>query len=244
MFFLNYSTFYLVSIIILLPAILISAWAGGRVHSTFHKFDRYPTASDWTGSDVARMLLERNKIYGVSVVPGKGVLTDNFNPSNMSVTLSQSTYSSNSIAAVAVAAHEIGHVIQREEGYGPYKLRSILVPITNFGSRIAIPLVIVGIILEFLLAVTAIGTVIVFIGVCAYGLSFLFTLITLPVELNASKRARELLVETGVLTTKQEIKGAKKVLSAAAMTYIASALVSLVYFLRFLAFILLLKRRR
>lgn len=244
MFFLNYSTFYLVSIIILLPAILISAWASGRVYSTFHKFDRYPTASDWTGSDVARMLLERNKIYGVSVVPGKGVLTDNFNPSNMSVTLSQSTYSSNSIAAVAVAAHEIGHVIQREEGYGPYKLRSILVPITNFGSRIAIPLVIVGIILEFLLAVTAIGNVIVFIGVCAYGLSFLFTLITLPVELNASKRARELLVETGVLTTKQEIKGAKKVLSAAAMTYIASALVSLVYFLRFLAFILLLKRRR
>lgn len=244
MFFLDYYTFYLVSIIILLPAILISAWASGRVYSTFHKFDRYPTASDWTGSDVARMLLERNKIYGVSVVPGKGVLTDNFNPSNMSVTLSQSTYSSNSIAAVAVAAHEIGHVIQREEGYGPYKLRSILVPITNFGSRIAIPLVIVGIILEFLLAVTAIGNVIVFIGVCAYGLSFLFTLITLPVELNASKRARELLVETGVLTTKQEIKGAKKVLSAAAMTYIASALVSLVYFLRFLAFILLLKRRR
>ena len=244
MFFLDYYTFYLVSIIILLPAILISAWASGRVYSTFHKFDRYPTASDWTGSDVARMLLERNKIYGVSVVPSKGVLTDNFNPSNMSVTLSQSTYSSNSIAAVAVAAHEIGHVIQREEGYGPYKLRSILVPITNFGSRIAIPLVIVGIILEFLLAVTAIGNVIVFIGVCAYGLSFLFTLITLPVELNASKRARELLVETGVLTTKQEIKGAKKVLSAAAMTYIASALVSLVYFLRFLAFILLLKRRR
>lgn len=244
MFFSDFYTVYLVSALIMLPAVLVSVWANGKVHSTFNNYDTLPTSTDWTGSDVARMLLEKNGIYGVNVQEGKGVLTDNFNPRTMTVTLSQSTYSSNSVAAVAVSAHEIGHVIQREEGYAPYKLRSVLVPITNFGSRLAIPLVILGVLLEFLFAVPTVGNVIVFIGVCAYGLSFLFTLVTLPVELNASARARQMLIETGVLQTKQDIKGAKKVLSAAAMTYFASALVALVYFLRFILYVLLFLRRR
>ncbi len=244
MFFNDFYTVYLVSALIMLPAVLVSVWANAKVHSTFNKYDDISTSTDWTGSDVARMLLEKNGVYGVNVQKGDGVLTDNFNPKTMTVTLSQSTYSSNSVAAVAVSAHEIGHVIQREEGYAPYKLRSVLVPITNFGSRLAIPLVILGVLLQFLAGIETIGNVIVFIGVCAYGLSFLFTLVTLPVEIDASKRARQMLIETGVLQTTQDIKGAKKVLSAAAMTYFASALVALVYFLRFLAYVLLITRKK
>lgn len=149
------------------------------------------------------MLLEKNGIYGVAVQAGKGHLTDNFNPRAMTITLSESTYSSNSVAAVAVCAHEVGHVVQREEGYIPYKLRSVLVPVTNIGSSLAIPLVLLGVLLEIFLA-TSIGNIIVFAGVCAYGLSFIFTLVTLPVELNASSRAKKMLAETGVLQTDEE----------------------------------------
>ena len=111
------------------------------------------------------------------------------------------------MAAVAVCAHEVGHVVQREEGYIPYKLRSVLVPVTNIGSSLAIPLVLLGVLLEIFLA-TSIGNIIVFAGVCAYGLSFIFTLVTLPVELNASSRAKKMLAETGVLQTDEEKRGA------------------------------------
>lgn len=242
--FLDIYTMYLISALIVLPCILISVWASAKVHSTFAKFDMMPTSSNWTGSDTARMLLEKNGIRGINVVPGKGHLTDNFNPRTMSITLSESTFSSTSVAAVAVCAHEVGHVVQHEEEYIPYKLRSILVPVTNIGSMLAIPLVILGVVLEILLATTTIGDIIVFIGVCAYGLSFVFTLVTLPVELNASSRAKKMLAETGVLQTKEEQRGAAKVLSAAAMTYFASSLVSLLYFIRFLLYVLMLTGRR
>ena len=121
--FLDIYTMYLISAVIVLPCILISVVASSKVHSTFAAFDRLPTSSNWTGSDTARMLLEKNGIYGVAVQAGKGHLTDNFNPRAMTITLSESTYSSNSVAAVAVCAHEVGHVVQREEGYIPYKLR-------------------------------------------------------------------------------------------------------------------------
>lgn len=241
--FFDIYTMYLISIIIVLPCILLSVWANAKVHSAFNKYDGLPTASDWTGSDTARMLLEKNGIYGVSVQHGKGHLTDNFNPQTMSITLSESTYSSTSVAAVAVCAHEVGHVVQRECGYLPYKLRTILVPITNFGSRLAFPLVLIGVILEIVLATTTIGDIVVFTGVCAYGLSFLFTLVTLPVELNASSRAKQMLAETGVLQTVEEQRGAAKVLSAAAMTYVASSLTALMFFIRFILYVLLLTGR-
>ena len=244
MFFTDIYLVYLVSALLLLPCILLAAWASARVHSTYGKYSRMPTSSDWVASDCARMLLERNGCSDVSVVRGKGHLTDNFNPAAMTVTLSESTYDSNSVAAVAVCAHEVGHVVQRSEGYLPYKLRKALVPITNIGSMLAFPLAIVGIILEWTLATTEIGNVVVFIAVCLYGLSTLFTLVTLPVELNASRRAKAMLAETGVLTTREEQKAAATVLSAAAMTYMAALLTSLVYFLRFLFYIALLSRRR
>ena len=234
---------YLVSGAIILVCILISAWASARVHRTYRKYSAMPTAASWTGSDTARMLLERGGAAHVQVVRGRGRLTDNFDPRTMSVTLSESTYDATSVAAVAVAAHGVGHGLQRAEGAGLYRLRSFLVPVTNIGTMLALPLVVVGIILEWVLATTEIGNAVVFIGVCLYGLSTLFTLVTLPVELNASRRAKAMLAETGVLTTREEQRAAAKVLSAAAMTYFASLLVSLLYFLRFLLYVLAFSRR-
>lgn len=235
---------YLLSGLIILPCLILAGWASARVHTTFNKYNKVPTSTDWTGSDTARMLLERNGITDIAVVRGKGKLTDNFNPRSKTVTLSESTYSSNSVAAVAVSAHEIGHVVQRAHGYAFYKLRTALVPLTNIGSMLAFPVVIVGVILEWTLATTTVGNVVVFVGICLYALSTIFCLVTLPVELNASSRAKKMLAETGVLVTREEQRAASKVLSAAAMTYVASLLTSLVYFLRFLLYIFLLTGRR
>ena len=243
MFFSDIYFIYLVSGLILLPCILLAAWASARVHSVFNKYSRMQTSTDWTGSDVARMLLERNACSDIAVLRGKGKLTDNFNPTTMSITLSESTYDSNSVAAVAVCAHEVGHVVQRSEGYLPYKLRKALVPLTNIGSMLAFPLVILGVILKWTLATAEVGNVIVFIAVCLYGLSTVFTLVTLPVELNASRRAKQMLSETGVLVTREEQRAASKVLSAAAMTYVAALVTSLFYFLRFLLYVAALTRR-
>ena len=224
---------YLVSGIIILPCILLSLWASAKVHTTFNKYDRMPTSTDWSGGDTARMLLERRGLQGIQVVPGKGKLTDNFNPTTQTVTLSQSSYDSTSVAAVAVSAHEIGHVMQQEDDYLPYRMRAIL----------AIPLVLAGVLLQWLTVLTEVGNIVVFIGVCMYGLSTIFMLVTLPVELNASHRAKEMLAETGVLVTKEEKRAASKVLSAAAMTYVAALLTSLLYFLRFLLYVFILTGR-
>lgn len=243
MFFSDIYLIYLVSGLILLPCIFISAWASAKVHTTFNKYSGMPTSTDWTGSDTARMLLERNDCSDVAVVRGKGKLTDNFNPRAMTVTLSESTYDSNSVAAVAVCAHEVGHVVQSRHGYMFYKLRAALVPVTNIGTMLAFPLVILGVILEWTLTTVEIGNIIVFIAVCLYGLSTLFSLVTLPVELNASSRAKKMLAETGVLVTREEQKAASKVLSAAAMTYVAALMTSFLYFLRFLLYVFLLTGR-
>jgi Zn-dependent membrane protease YugP len=157
--------------------------------------------------------------------------------------LSESTYNNTSIAALGVAAHEVGHACQDEENYFPLKLRSILVPIVNLGSRIAIPIVILGIIIEFLAGVSGgIGGYLISIGIICYSLSTIFCLITLPVEINASRRALKMLESSGALTS-EELKGAKKVLSAAALTYVASLFVSLLYLLRFLLIVSRFRRR-
>ena len=242
MFFDSFYLVYLASGLIILPCLFLSMWASARVHSVYAKYEQMPTSTDRTGADCARMLLEAGGA-AVQVVQGKGRLTDNFNPATETVTLSESTYYSSSVAAVAVAAHEVGHVMQREEGYFLYRLRGFLVPVTNIGTRLALPLVLVGVLLEWLFAVTTVGNIIVFIGVCLYALSTVFSLVTLPVELNASARAREMLAQSGTLVTAEEQKAAKKVRSAAAMTYFAALLTSLLFFLRFLLYVAMLTRR-
>ncbi len=222
-----------------------AAFANGKVNSAFRKYNGVANSSNMTGYDTVVRLMKANGVMGINVGRIKGRLTDHYHPLRHVINLSESTYGNNSVAAVAVAAHEMGHVMQHENGYWAYRLRSVLVPVVNFGARLALPLVIIGVVLELLVSVVApnVGFYVAMVGVIMYGGSFIFALVTLPVELNASRRATQMLVEENILT-EQELPGAKKVLSAAALTYLASLLVSLVYFLRFLIFVLALFGKR
>ncbi len=236
---------YLLFLLLLIPCLIFSGWASARVNSTFTAFDRVQTRSCMTGYDTAVRLMSRRGVHDISVNRVDGKLTDHYHPTKKQVNLSMSSYGSTSVAAVAVAAHEVGHVMQKKSGYVPYRIRNALVPVTNIGARLALPLVIVGVLLDLFLTVTdvPVGQWLVYIGIALYGLSTLFMLVTLPVEYNASRRAKKMLIEDGILT-EEELPGASKVLSAAALTYVASLLVSLLYFLRFAVLFLSLLRRR
>ena len=192
-----------------------------------------------TGYDAATRLMRNRGATDITVNRVDGRLTDHYHPTKKQVNLSMSSYGSTSVAAVAVAAHEVGHVMQKRSGYVPYKIRNVLVPVTNVGSKLALPLVIAGVLLDVLWTTSPLpyGRWIVYAGIALFGLSTLFMLVTLPVEFNASHRAKKMLVEDGILSP-DEVSAASKVLSAAALTYVASLLISLVYFLRF-AFIFL-----
>ncbi len=233
--------YYYVFLGALLLCALFASWASIKVRSTYNAFRADKTSSNMTGYDTAVRLLRANDVEGISVEKVEGELTDHYNPKKALVNLSESTYGDDSVASVAVAAHEIGHVLQKKNGYVPYKIRTALVPLANIGSFLAIPLVLLGIVLEITLAASKPGTGlnVAMIGVAAYGLSTLFTLVTLPVELDASRRAKNMLIEEGILTD-EEMYGAGKVLKAAAMTYVAALATSLVYFLRFLWYVLMI----
>ena len=228
---------YFVFLGLLLLCSIFSGWASMRVHSSYNAFSAQKNASHMTGYDTAVRLLRANGVYDISVGKVKGNLTDHFDPKRQIVNLSDSTYGNDSVAAVAVAAHEIGHVMQKEKGYVPYKIRSALVPVVNIGARMAVPLVLVGLLLDLLLNFSSVGFYAAIAGIILYGLSTLFHLVTLPVELDASRRAGEMLLAAGVIA-EDELPAAKKVLSAAALTYLASLLTSFVYFLRFLLYVL------
>lgn len=245
-----YNLYYFQDYFIFLGAILIcavfSAIASARVRSTFKKYNGYRCSSGLTGVAAADKLLKSRGIYDISLGAVDGELSDHYDPRKGIVNLSKSTYGSNSVAAVAVAAHEIGHVTQNKDGHLFYKIRSALVPVVNFGSYLAMPLVLVGLVLDYFVAATAnsdLGFYVAMIGVILYGSSFLFTLITYPVEVNASRRAVKMLLENHIIAD-SEAKAAKKVLSAAVLTYFVSLLTSLVYFLRFLLYVLALFGKR
>ncbi len=238
--------YYIIFLVLILLCAAFSGWASMRVHSAYSAFSTKKTASHATGYDTAVRLLRANDIYDVSVGRVKGRLSDHFDPRRGVVNLSDATYGDDSVAAVAVAAHEIGHVVQKERGYIPYKIRTALVPITNFGARLALPLVLVGLLLDIFVTATSassVGFYLAVAGVILYGLSTLFALVTLPVELDASRRAKKMLLEEGILA-EDEKKGAGKVLSAAALTYVAALLTSLIYFLRFAVWVFALFGRR
>ena len=241
----SYFSFF--SLIILCA--IFSGWAANKVKTTYRAFNRTPLRSNMTGYDTAVRLLRANDVTDISVNRVSGELTDHYHPTKKVVNLSESTYGNNSIGAVAVAAHEIGHVMQNKKGYIPYKIRTALVGVTNFGSKLAIPLVIVGVLLDWFLyygEATSIGYNLAIIGVVCYGLSTLFTLVTLPVEFNASRRAKRMLLQEGIVTA-EEAEGAEQVLNAAALTYVAALATSLVYFLRFAVWVFTLlggRRRR
>ena len=214
--------------ILLIVAMIFSMVAQTKVSSTFNKYSRVRNRAGFTGAQVATQMLQNAGIYDVSVQRVAGNLTDHYDPRTKTLRLSQGVYDSMSVAALGVAAHETGHAIQHDVGYAPLALRSFFVPLANFGSRLAIPLIIIG----FLFSGG--GSTLVTLGILFFSLSVAFTVITLPVEFNASHRAIDLLVADGFLTS-DEIGGAKKVLSAAAMTYVAAAFAAVVQLLRLIA---------
>ena len=215
---------------LVLPAILLSLIASMRVKTTFSKYSGIPAA--FNGADAARKVLESNGVTGVRIERVSGNLTDHFDPKTNVIRLSDSVYGSYSISAVGVAAHEAGHAVQDEVGYTPIKIRSAIFPVSSLGSRLSLPLLLIGLLFNF--------TFLMNLGVIFFGAALIFQLVTLPVEFNASARALGAIKVGGLLDEKQ-ISGAKKVLTAAAMTYITSFLVSLTQFLRLLA---LTNRRR
>lgn len=241
--------YYLIFLVLILACAIFAGRASAKVNSAFKAYGDIPTASRMTGYDTAQRLLRANGVRDISIGRVKGTLSDHYHPVKKVVNLSESVYGNTSVAAVAVAAHEVGHVMQKKSGYLPYKLRTVLVPLTNIGSRLALPLVLVGFILDafvYGMQGATTGYYLAIAGVVLYGLSTVFALVTLPVELNASKRAKAMLIEEGILT-ERELPYADKMLDAAASTYLASLLTSLVYFLRFAVWVLILfgdRRRR
>jgi len=231
-------------LVFFVPALLLSFWAQSAVKSRFAKYDKIPVKRGVTGAQAAAILLRANGITDVKIAHIRGNLTDNYNPSNKVLSLSDATYSSASIAAVGVAAHETGHAIQHHVGYFPLLFRRSLVPVANLGSRLG-PLLAVGGMGFSIYAENAQYTplcqLITDIGLLLFAGSVLFYLVTLPVEFNASSRALKILKGAGVFTDRQEMEGAKSVLWAAAMTYVASALSAIASFVRLL---LITNRRR
>ena len=237
--------YYWIFLFSVLACTILSGWASSKVHSAFRTYGNMPTRSRMTGYDTATRLLRTNGVRGISVGRVRGTLSDHYHPKKKVINLSDSTYSNSSVAAVAVAAHEVGHVMQKKEGYAFYKIRTALVPVVNFGTFLAMPLVLVGLLLDYAVATADANTgfYVAMVGVALYGGSLLFALVTLPVELDASRRAKKMLVSEGILS-QDELSAASEVLSAAALTYLASLLTSLVYFLRFLMYVLALFGRR
>ena len=235
-----YYWYYYLLGILLLPGIILSVIAQTKVTKSFNKYDGETIRSEHTASRLAKHLLDSAGLYEVKVNKCKGNLTDHFDPRKNIVSLSETVYDNNSISAVGVMAHEIGHVLQYKDNYPLIKLRTFLVPVINISNFFMWPLVILGLALEAL-AYTKVGFIFICIGIGIFALSTLFTLITVPIEKNASKRAYTLLVETGILN-EEEGKGIKEVLNAAALTYIAALVTSILSLLRFLFFIISIRR--
>lgn len=223
-------------IIFVLPALILSVIAQAMVKGRFARFDRVPSKRQMTGAQAAELLLRKSDIYDVKVQHIPGTLTDNYNPSKKVLSLSDSTYASTSIAAIGVAAHETGHAIQHANSYGPLTLRSTLVPVANFGSRLGPWLVIISLLLSStnfvnLQQYSPLIQLVSDLGLLLFAASVFLYIVTLPVEFNASRRALAILKESNTLDSK-ELKGARKVLTAAALTYVAAALTAIGSFIR------------
>lgn len=216
-------------IILVLPAVIFALIAQGFVKSTFRKYNKVPSFDKVTGAQAARRVLDAHGLTYVAVGKVGGELTDHFDPRSNTIYLSESTYDSTSVAAVGVAAHEAGHAVQHDEQYFPIQIRTAIIPITNIGSKLSVPLIIAGL---FLSSVAQNFIILAELGVIAFGLSTLFQLVTCPVEFNASKRALETLRSANILR-EDEMGGARKTLQAAALTYVAALAVSAMQLLRF-----------
>ena len=224
-------------VVLVLPCIIFSLIASSSVNSTFKKYSQQFSRRGITGAQAAERVLRANGVTGVQITRVAGNLTDHYDPKSNVIRLSDSVYGSTSTAAIGVACHEAGHAVQYAQSYAPIKLRAAIIPVTNLGSKLAMPLILIGLLLY---AFEAVSYGFVYLGIACFGLSLVFQLITLPVEFNASRRAIRA-IEDGELLTTEEQRGARKTLTAAAMTYVAATAVALAQLLRLLV---LFGRRR
>ena len=215
-------------LVLVLPCMIFAMIASSNVNRTFQRYSTQYSRRGITGAEAAQRVLAHNGVSGVRIERVAGNLTDHYDPRTNVIRLSDSVYGSTSTAAIGVAAHEAGHAVQYARNYAPIKVRAAIIPLTNFGSKIAIPLILLGILLT---ALGGFSTILIDLGIAAFGLSFVFQLITLPVEFNASRRAIRA-IEDAELLTEDERRGAQKTLKAAAMTYVAAMAVALAQLLR------------
>ena len=213
------------TMLLVIPGLLLGMWAQYKVSSSFHKYSAIHTQRGVTADEVSRQLLSHSGNSRVSVREVSGKLTDHFDPRTDTLRLSESVYGSTSVSAIGVAAHECGHAMQKQDGYLPLKLRSAIVPVVNIGSNLYFPIFLLGLVFSW--------QPLVYVGIGCFALTLLFSLVTLPVEFNASKRAMAVL-ESGGYVTQEELKGVRAVLNAAAMTYVAAAISSLLQLVRLL----------
>ena len=225
-------------IVLVLPCILFSVWASSSVNSTFKRYSQQFSRRRITGAQAAQRVLSHNGVTGVRIERVSGNLTDHYDPRTNVIRLSDSVYDSTSVAAIGVAAHEAGHAVQYARHYAPIHFRAAIIPITNIGSKLAMPLILLGVVLSFR---TPLSASLISLGIAAFGLSLLFQLVTLPVEFNASRRAMRAIADAQLLTDDEQ-RGARKTLTAAAMTYVAATAVALAQLLRLL--VLFSGRRR
>ncbi len=218
-------------LLIVLPCIVLSLWASFRVSSTFKKYSSQLSARGITGAEAAKRVLEANGIHNVQIQRVSGNLTDHYDPKTNVIRLSDSVHDSTSTAAIGVACHEAGHAAQYAGNYAPIKLRTAIIPITNFGSKLAMPLILLGLLFS---ALGTFSNTVIYLGIGCFALSLIFQLVTLPVEFNASNRAMAAIEQTQMLTSEEQ-RGARKTLSAAAMTYVAATAVSLAQLIRLIS---------
>ena len=215
-------------IYLVLPCVLLSLWASHNVNTTFQKYSRQFSSRRLTGAQAALRVLQANGVHGVRIERVNGNLTDHFDPKTNVIRLSDSVYDSTSTAAIGVACHEAGHAVQYAHSYGPIKLRAAVIPLTNFGSKIAMPLILLGLLFS---TFGYFSDALVYLGIASFGMSLVFQLITLPVEFNASRRAMEAIESTNLLTDEEQ-RGARRTLTAAALTYVAATATALAQLLR------------
>ena len=224
-------------VVIVMPFVVLSMIASASVNSTFKKYGKQFSRRGITGAQAAERVLRSNGVFGVRIERVAGNLTDHYDPKANVIRLSDSVYDSTSTAAIGVACHEAGHAVQYAQNYGPIKLRAAIIPITNIGSKLAMPRILIGLLLTIS---EQFSVMFVYLGIACFGLSVVFQLVTLPVEFNASRRAMQA-IESGEILTPEEQKGARKTLTAAAMTYVAATAVALAQLLRL---VLIFGRRR
>ena len=229
---------YYSSMIVLIPAMIFTIIVQANIKSAFNRYSNITNSRRITGREAARLVLDSNGLTSVPVnIIGGDALTNYYDPSSNSVNLSRAVGETDSIASMCIACHEVGHAIQHAEGYAPIKIRTAIIPITNIGSKLAVPLIILGLILT---GMSEMFFNLVYVGIACFSLSTLFQLVTLPTEFNASNRAIQSIEANGILYG-EEVEGTKKVLTAAALTYVAALAVSLMQLLRL---VLMFSRRR